>query len=494
MWGWRLRSSLIHLRTKSLSWQEQTRFLAIQKDAGFEEQKEAEVEEKGQVCETWTWGKGEDGQLGLGKEDTERLPSLIESLQLPVLSNFTRSPMPGVLRYPESASLKDPASWTASSSSSHEEKSGDDFMGIRTAMRYLSTDAHANIPREAHSNEVGIACGLFHSCLWENGNLWVWGKGDGGRLGLGGEDSMYSPVLNPNIAGVKMVALGGLHSAAVTEDGSVYTWGFGGFGALGLGTFERVLEPKQVELLSLDMQKMVHIAAGGAHTAAVSESGDIFTWGRDAGEGRLGHVPSPEYEEGVPIPVKLKKITEPMGAVNCGGFFTMALTLEGQLWSWGGNSNYELGRGDQRSSWKPRPVPAVEKTHLLQVACGGFHTAALTEDGKVLTWGHGRHGQLGHGDLNSAKVPTLVKALEHHRVVFVACGSSWTAAVTESGNLFTWGKNRDCQLGIPGLLDTEMLPVPVVLYPDIHQNPKLPRHAVGVACGANHGMGLINRH
>jgi hypothetical protein len=224
MWGWRLRSSLIHLRTKSLSWQEQTRFLAIQKDAGFEEQKEAEVEEKGQVCETWTWGKGEDGQLGLGKEDTERLPSLIESLQLPVLSNFTRSPMPGVLRYPESALLKDPASWTASSSSSHEEKSGDDFMGIRTAMRYLSTDAHANIPREAHSNEVGIACGLFHSCLWENGNLWVWGKGDGGRLGLGGEDSMYSPVLNPNIAGVKMVALGGLHSAAVTEDGSVYTW------------------------------------------------------------------------------------------------------------------------------------------------------------------------------------------------------------------------------------------------------------------------------
>jgi len=48
------------------------------------------------------------------------------------------------------------------------------------------------------------------------------------------------------------------------------------------------------------------------------------------------------------------------------------------FWWWPGNSNYELGRGDQRSSWKPRPVPAVEKTHLLQVACGGFHTAALT--------------------------------------------------------------------------------------------------------------------
>lgn len=69
-------------------------------------------------------------------------------------------------------------------------------------------------------------------------------------------------------------------------------------------------------------------------------------------------------------------------------------------------------------------------TCLTQLEFSDEILSSATEDGKVLTWGHGRHGQLGHGDLNSAKVPTLVKALEHHRVVFVACGSSWTAAVT----------------------------------------------------------------
>jgi alpha-tubulin suppressor-like RCC1 family protein len=43
-----------------------------------------------------------------------------------------------------------------------------------------------------------------------------------------------------------------------------------------------------------------------------------------------------------------------------------------------GNSNYELGTGDRRASWRPRVVPEVESTRLTQVACGGYHSAALT--------------------------------------------------------------------------------------------------------------------
>jgi len=43
-----------------------------------------------------------------------------------------------------------------------------------------------------------------------------------------------------------------------------------------------------------------------------------------------------------------------------------------------GNSNYELGTGDRRPRWRPRVIPEVESTRLLQVACGGYHSAALT--------------------------------------------------------------------------------------------------------------------
>jgi alpha-tubulin suppressor-like RCC1 family protein len=129
------------------------------------------------TLEVGTWGRGEAGQLGLGRESTERSPSLLEFLP----HAFRLAPMPGALRptNPDSS------------------------------------------PQSAE--QVGIACGLFHSCLWKNGELWLWGKGDGGRLGTGSEASLYSPRLNPFLSHVHSVALGGLHSAALTESGDVLT-------------------------------------------------------------------------------------------------------------------------------------------------------------------------------------------------------------------------------------------------------------------------------
>ena len=72
--------------------------------------------------------------------------------------------------------------------------------------------------------ELGISCGLFHSSLIVDGTLWIWGKGDGGRLGLGHENPMFVPTLNHHIDHVRCVALGGLHSVSLTSAGEVFTW------------------------------------------------------------------------------------------------------------------------------------------------------------------------------------------------------------------------------------------------------------------------------
>lgn len=66
--------------------------------------------------------------------------------------------------------------------------------------------------------------------------------------------------------------------------------------------------------------------------------GELYTWGRDEGDGRLGLGPGrgPNEGGGLSVPSKVKALTVPVAAVSCGGFFTMVLTEDGKIWNWGG--------------------------------------------------------------------------------------------------------------------------------------------------------------
>lgn len=72
--------------------------------------------------------------------------------------------------------------------------------------------------------------------------------------------------------------------------------------------------------------------------------GELYMWGREEGDGRLGLGPGrgPNEGGGLSVPSKVKALTVPVASVSCGGFFTMALTQEGQLWNWGGKNHSSL--------------------------------------------------------------------------------------------------------------------------------------------------------
>ena len=81
-------------------------------------------------------------------------------------------------------------------------------------------------------------------------------------------------------------------------------------------------------------------------------------------------------------------------------------------------------------------VMALAGKQVTMVACGGTYSAAVTSLGELYTWGRGSYGRLGHGGSDDQMIPTPVLALKGQRVIDVACGSgdAQTLAVTQSGN------------------------------------------------------------
>ena len=89
----------------------------------------------------------------------------------------------------------------------------------------------------------------------------------------------------------------------------------------------------------------------------------------------------------------------------------------------------------------------MKESVSIHSAAGGKHSMALTVDGRVFSWGEGDDGKLGHCSRLSCDTPRLIEALKSKRIRDIACGSSHSAAISSSGELFTWGCGEYGRLG-----------------------------------------------
>ncbi|KAL3511138.1 hypothetical protein ACH5RR_030539 [Cinchona calisaya] len=277
----------------------------------------------------------------------------------------------------------------------------------------------------------------------------------------------------------------------------VFIWGEGtGEGALGGGELRVGASsgskidanlPKALEsTIVLDVHS---ISCGSKYAILVTKQGEVFSWGEEMG-GRLGHG----LEADLPHP----KLIDSLSGMNiemvvCGEYHTCAVTLSGDLYSWG-DGTYNcglLGHGSEVSHWIPKKVRGfIEGLKVSYVSCGPWHTALITSAGRLFTFGDGTFGALGHDDYHSSNIPREVESLKGVRTVKVACGVWHTAAVVEisapsksgpsegslSGKLFTWGNGDEGQLGHSDKKRT-LVPVSVVALDDMCVSQ--------VACGQN---------
>ncbi|XP_061545693.1 probable E3 ubiquitin-protein ligase HERC4 [Phycodurus eques] len=272
-----------------------------------------------------------------------------------------------------------------------------------------------------------------------------WGNASYGQLGLGGIDEEI--VVEPRKCDffhaklVRDVGCGRKHTAFVLDDGTVYTCGCNDLGQLGHEKSRK--KPEQV--VALDAQIIIAVSCGESHTLALNDSGQVFSWGLGS-DGQLGLN---NFEESVRVPRNIKALTDvQITQVACGYWHSLALSKGSQIFSWGQNRYGQLGLGvNGQCISSPQIIQSLQGIPFAQISGGGAHSFALTLSGAVFGWGRNKFGQLGLNDSNDRCFPTLLKSLRSQKVIFVSCGEDHTAALTKLSGVFTFGAGGYGQLG-----------------------------------------------
>lgn len=300
---------------------------------------------------------------------------------------------------------------------------------------------------------LSVSAGIAHTCALASANeVKCWGENSRGELGVGTTTPALEPVQLADLAGVTQVAAGASHTCALLATGEVRCWGVNDQYQLGSGAAAQALTPVPVTGLSGGIRSL---AAGAAHTCAVTANGEVHCWGGNQhGELGLGLASAAP----VATPSRVQGLPGPMMMVAAGRFHTCAVSAVGELWCWGQNEFGALG--DDTSLDRSLPVQPVGLTEaVVALSAGAGGTCAVLSGGDAYCWGSNLNGQLGDGTRIHRARPVKVVGLEGAGRM-VAYGQEFSCGTTRSLRALCWGKNDEGQLG-DGTDAARELPAPV---------------------------------
>jgi alpha-tubulin suppressor-like RCC1 family protein len=256
----------------------------------------------------------------------------------------------------------------------------------------------------------------------------------------------------PSSALIRDVAVGG-GTLLVKSDGSVLTWGRSPGGVIPV--------PTVVDLPG----KVLKVAVGGGNMGgftgyALLENGTVFAWG-DNDEGQLGSGasgadrPLGTYPKPSLTPIKVTGLATIID-IAAGTKHAVALRKDGTVWAWGARDDGMLGGGDIKPAGSLRvlgamaPVQVTGLENIIQIAVGGTHNLALTRDGRIMSWGTNRSGELGVGTRVTGWTPVMVTGLDG--VVEIAAGTGGghgvSGAVRQDGTVWMWGSGASAGMAV----------------------------------------------
>jgi alpha-tubulin suppressor-like RCC1 family protein len=261
------------------------------------------------------------------------------------------------------------------------------------------------------------------------GKLLSWGYGASGCLGHGNANICTYPTPVEALAGefVIYAESGGYHNAAVTESGDLWVWGRGDVHQLGV-SFDLMTKDDIGHVafrpIKTELKNVKGVACGEAHTVVLNSEGTVFAFGW-AEDGQLGLYPDQLYENQMSFEISPLRIPEKVAKVSAGGLFSVALTEAGQLYVWGNCEQGQLGIGNRDKILRlPTHLSSMNNEIIMDMVCGETHVICITTTGKLYGWGQGLAGRFkNRQDFSTGSdivcfVPRLLKEVDIvHRFV-----------------------------------------------------------------------------
>jgi regulator of chromosome condensation len=257
-----------------------------------------------------------------------------------------------------------------------------------------------------------------------------------------GNKVQRTPLLINQLEGIVSIAAGGNHVQALDMRGNVFIWGTGGQFQLGREVLEnyqvRALEPQQ---FGLPRGQIKHIACGSYHNFAIHKNGRVYAWGLN-NYGQTGIAKGAgEGNAVIRRPTIIKSLADHKVAdIQGGNHHSIACNEDGTVLTWGRCDDGQAGisieqvpeadkifddRGKPRILAKPSAVPNIQ---AVAVAAGIDDSIALTESGEVYSWGFSANYRTGQGTEEVIEEATKIEnsAVKGKKLTFAGCGGQFT--------------------------------------------------------------------
>lgn len=292
-----------------------------------------------------------------------------------------------------------------------------------------------------------LGTGYYH-CLGirKDGTAWAWGNGDQGILGNSSTITRSSPVQVGSNTDWYLVSAGGYFSGGINTKGQLWLWGTNTRGELAqLNNIIHRSSPVQIGGGGTDWKDISFLGYTGL---ALKTTGQIWSWGINT-SGEMGDNTAVAHRSS---PVQIGARTD-WKLIAGGSYHAFAITTADELFTWGLNTNGQLGQGNRTSRSSP-----VQLTGQWKQAGAGYRSSgAVKWDGTLWTWGYnGPFGALGQGDYTHRSSPLQVGALTNWEKVLphkLGYDTEQMTALKMDGTLWAWGDNWGGQLGQGDIVD-----------------------------------------